>query len=104
MITVIAEIKTHAGAEHREAVLAALHSIRTEVLAEDGCHGYQPMIDHASEASFQRHNAHSIVMLEYWESVAHLEAHLQTAHMQAYQARVKAHVIEVDIRILDHAC
>ncbi|WP_048764456.1 putative quinol monooxygenase [Acinetobacter sp. 243_ASPC] len=100
MITVIAEIKTHAGAEHREAVLAALHSIRTEVLAEDGCHGYQPMIDHASEVSFQRHDAQSIVMLEHWESVAHL----QTAHMQAYQARVKAHVIEVDIRILDHAC
>lgn len=70
MITVIAEIKTHAGAEHREAVLAALHSIRTEVLAEDGCHGYQPMIDHASEVSFQRHDAQSIVMLEHWESVA----------------------------------
>ena len=39
MLTIIAEIRTHAGVEHRQAVLDAFQKIIPTVLAEDGCHG-----------------------------------------------------------------
>lgn len=34
--------------------------------------GYEPLVDHISNASFQNKDPDIIVMLEKWESVAHL--------------------------------
>ena len=47
------------------------------------------MVDHAAGVSFQTTAPDSIVMVEQWESIAHLEAHLQTPHMKAYSEAVK---------------
>ena len=73
--------------------------------ASDGrtrsCHGYAPLVDHAAGVSFQTTSPDSIVMVEQWESVAHLEAHLQTPHMKAYSEAVKGDVLEMSIRILE---
>ena len=101
MLTIIAEIQTHAGAEHRQAVLDAFQKIIPTVLAEDGCHGYEPLVDHISNASFQNKDPDIIVMLEKWQSTAHLEAHMQTAHMQQHFEATKDHVADVKIRILN---
>lgn len=100
MLTIIAEIRTKSAGQHRQNVLDAFQIIPT-VLAEDGCHGYEPLIDHKSNASFQTHEPDTIVMLEKWESVAHLEAHLATPHMQAHHEAVKDDVIDVKIKILE---
>ena len=43
-------------------------------------------------------------MVEQWETVAHLEAHLQTAHMKAWSDAVKGDVLETHIRILEQGC
>ncbi len=51
--------------------------------------------------SFQASGADSIIMVEQWETVAHLEAHLQTAHMKAWSDAVKGDVLETHIRILE---
>ena len=96
MITVIAEIRTRPGQHHRQAVLDQFAKIVPTVLKEEGCHGYAPMVDCAAGVSFQD----SIVMIEQWESIAHLEAHLQTPHMKAYSEAVKGDVLEMNIRIL----
>ncbi|MFY7003665.1 putative quinol monooxygenase [Acinetobacter pittii] len=101
MLTIIAEIRTKSGGQYRQNVLDAFQKIIPTVLAEDGCHGYEPLIDHKSNANFQTHEPDTIVMLEKWESVAHLEAHLATPHMQAHHAAVKDDVVDVKIKILE---
>ncbi|MEW7119086.1 putative quinol monooxygenase [Acinetobacter nosocomialis] len=101
MLTIIAEIRTQSGGQNRQNVLDAFQKIIPTVLAEEGCHGYEPLIDHKSNASFQTQEPDTIVMLEKWESVAHLEAHLATPHMQAHHEAVKDDVVDVKIRILE---
>ncbi len=100
MLTIIAEIRTHAGVEHRQAVLDAFQKIIPTVLAEDGCHGYEPLVDHLPAIAMQAQDENSIVILEKWQSTAHLEAHMQTAHMQQHFEAIKDHVADVKIRIL----
>lgn len=89
MLTVIAEIRTRPGQHHRQAVLDQFAKIIPTVLKEEGCHGYAPMVDHAAGVSFQTLAPDSIVMIEQWESVAHLEAHLQTPAYESLQRRGK---------------
>ncbi|MFU0888337.1 putative quinol monooxygenase [Kluyvera sichuanensis] len=101
MLTIIAEIRTRPGQHHRQAVLDQFTKIIPTVLKEDGCHGYAPMVDHAANVSFQTTAPDSIVMVEVWESVAHLEAHLQTPHMKAWSEAVKTDVLDTTIRILE---
>mgnify|MGYP000399652285 CR=1 FL=1 len=60
-----------------------------------------PWVDHAAGVSFQTTAPDSIIMVEIWESVAHLEAHLQTPHMKAWSEAVKGDVLETHIRILE---
>lgn len=103
MLTVLAEIRTRPGAHHRQAVLDSFAIATPLVLKEEGCHGYEPMVDHAAHVAFQTTAPDSIFMVEKWASVAHLEAHLQTPHMQAHSERVKESVLDVHIRILESA-
>ena len=72
------------------------------VLQEQGCHGYQLLVDADVDVSYQIKDCDLIVMLEKWESIELLNAHLQTEHMQAYQLEVKEHVADVKIRILNN--
>jgi len=99
MLTVIAEIRTRPGQHHRQAVLDQFAKIIPTVLEEAGCHGYAPMVDTAAGVSFQTTAPDSIVMVE---TVAHLEAHLQTPHMKAWSEAVKGDVLETHIRILEN--
>ena len=101
MLTIIAEIRTHAGVEHRQAVLDAFQKITPTVLAEEGCHGYETLIDHLPALEMQTQDQNLIVMLEKWQSAAHLEAHMQTDHMQRHFETTKDHVVDVKIRVLE---
>ena len=101
MLTIIAEIRMHAGPEHKAKVINAFEKITATVLAEQGCHGYELLVDADLDVGFQAKDANVITMLEHWESIEHLNAHMQTAHMQAYQAEVQDDVADVKIRILE---
>lgn len=101
MLTVIAEIRTRPGAHHRQAVLDAFARITPTVLQEEGCHGYTPLVDHNSQVSGQVSAPDSVIMLELWESAAHLEAHLQASHMKSFSEEVKGEVLEVRLRVLE---
>lgn len=101
MLTIIAEINTvsETSVQH---VINALKQVKPMVLTESGCHGYDLYIDSYTESALQTKMPNSIVMIEKWESLQHLETHMHTSHMQAYQRAVQAHVADVKIRILKH--
>ncbi|AFJ45684.1 putative quinol monooxygenase [Shimwellia blattae] len=103
MLTVIAEIRTRPGLHHRQAVVEAIKKNTPTVLKEAGCHGYTALVDHDSNAEFQATAVDSIMMVEKWESVAHLQAHLQTPHMKAFSEATKDDVLDLHIRILEEA-
>jgi quinol monooxygenase YgiN len=101
MIHVIAQISIQPG--RREDFLAEFRQIVPLVLAEDGCLEYSPAVDAETPIAAQHTDEHLVVIIEKWESVAHLEAHLAAEHMQAYRERVKEMVTDTRLQILSPA-
>jgi quinol monooxygenase YgiN len=88
MICVIATIELVPG--RRDELLAAAGEVLPKVRAEAGCIEYGPMIDFPSGLPAQgavRPNV--VMMIEKWESLAALEAHLKTPHMAEFFQRTE---------------
>lgn len=101
MLTVIAEICVKPG--RRDVVMAAVKQLIPTVLQEEGCGSYQALIDHPAQVPWKQHSPDSIVMLEHWDSLRHLEKHQQMPHMEAHRARIKDDVVDVKIYVLEAA-
>ena len=102
MIVVLATIEIHSG--KRSDFLAEFRKIVPKVRAENGCHEYFPAIDTASGLAVQGPAREDIVVVvEKWESVAALEAHLIAPHMMEYRPKVKDFVKKVGLQILSPA-
>ncbi|MFI3309895.1 antibiotic biosynthesis monooxygenase [Ewingella allii] len=101
MITVIAEIIMKPG--RRDAVLEKINALLPSVLAEEGCHRYDPFTDISGQIPWRKSAPDSVFMVEEWESLAHLEAHQQAAHMNAHRENIKADVQDVVINIIEKA-
>lgn len=102
MIHVIAIIELVPGT--RTAFLDEFHKIISPVRAESGCLEYGPAVDAASGIPQQQPLGEDVVtVVEKWESVAALWAHLSAPHMLAYRERVKNYVREVRLHILEPA-
>ncbi|GAA3538258.1 putative quinol monooxygenase [Zobellella aerophila] len=83
-------------------MLGELLRIRPEVLDEEGCHRYFPLENVATDIPIQETlGEDTLILLEQWASVAHLEAHLATAHMKSYQEAVSPWVEEAGIQVLN---
>lgn len=67
VLTIIAEIKIKSGSEHLQHVINSFKEIIPTVLEEDGCFGYELLINHESHASYQSPLKNTVVMLEKWE-------------------------------------
>jgi quinol monooxygenase YgiN len=99
MIHVIANVEVAAG--KRDEFLAEFRRVVPSVRAEAGCLEYGPTVDLPTEIPAQvppRDNV--VVIVEKWESLDALRAHLQAPHMQEYRARVKGLVSRVQIQVL----
>ena len=88
MIHVIATIELNAGS--RENFLKVLNENLPRVRAEEGCLVYEPTVDVEPGLPIPvaiRENVVTIV--EAWENLEALQAHLKTPHMAAYREAVK---------------
>lgn len=100
MLSVIAEIEIADG--KREEFLAEFRKVVPLVLAENGCVEYGPTLDAVTDISAQIPIRENIVtIVEKWESVDALKAHLVAPHMTEYRVRVKSFVVGSVLRILD---
>jgi quinol monooxygenase YgiN len=99
MIHVIATIELAAG--KREAFLAEFRKVVPLVRAEKGCLAYGPAVDLACDLPAQAApRAHVVTVIEQWEDLAALKAHLAAPHMIEYRGRVKDLVAKVSLQVL----
>lgn len=99
MIYVIATIEVASG--QREAFLTEFRKVVPLVRAEAGCLEYAPAVDLVTDLPAQAPAREQVVtVVEKWESLAALRAHLQAPHMMEYRARVKELVVGARLHIL----
>lgn len=98
MICVIASIRVREGA--RDAFLEIFNENVPKVKAETGCVEYVPALDVDAGLGLQIQDERVVTILEKWESVAALHAHLASPHMLEYKAKVKDLVEEVSLKVL----
>ncbi len=100
MIHVVARISAKQG--HAPELLTAFKELLPAVHIEKGCISYVPTIDLATDIDRQGPvNSDTITIIEKWESLDHLKAHLVAPHMQNFRDHVGAIVSETDLRILE---
>ena len=100
MIHVIVTIELKAGT--REAWLAEFRNNLPNVRAEKGCIEYGVAVDLPTDIKAQiplRDNV--VTVVEKWESLEALKAHLAAPHMATYRERVKDLVVGVTLQILE---
>jgi quinol monooxygenase YgiN len=102
MIHVIATISVRPG--QRDAFLSAFRKLVPQVQAEAGCIEYGPAIDLATQFLVQSPVRDDVVtVVEKWESVAALRAHLDATHVIAHREQTKDMVTSLQIQILQPA-
>ena len=102
MIHVIAKIKTTPG--KRAEFLEEFHKLVPLVLAESGCVEYGPTTDADTDIEAQQRAGDAVaVIIERWESLDALKAHLIADHMTAYRARVKNLVENTSLEVYETA-
>jgi quinol monooxygenase YgiN len=102
MIYVIATVEVKPG--KREEVLKRVRQLVPKVRAEKGCLEYGPAIDAPTAIKAQIPLGENfLVMVEKWEGLKELEAHLTAPHMLAYRQDVKDLVAGVKLQILQSA-
>jgi quinol monooxygenase YgiN len=102
MIHVIATITVKPG--KRAAFLAEFHRIVPAVHAEAGCIEYGPTVDAATGLPMHGPLRENVaVIVEKWDSLDALKAHMHAPHMAEYRVRVKELVESVQLQILEPA-
>ncbi len=100
MIYVIATVEVKPG--KRDAFLAEFHKNMSNVRAEKGCIEYGPTVDVKTDIKTQIPLRESTVtIVEKWESLQALQAHLQAPHMKEYRERVKDIVAGLTLQVLE---
>jgi len=88
----------------RAEVLAAFNKNVPNVHAEEGCIEYGATVDTEGVGAFQaQFGEDTFVVIEKWQSLAHLNAHAAAPHMAAYAKSVKELLADRVIHVLSPA-
>ena len=98
MIHVVAQVIVKDG--KREQFLTEFRSIIPAVLREAGCVEYGPTIDALTDIARQHTDPSVVTIIEKWESLEDLKAHLVAPHMLAYREQVTDLVASAKLQIL----
>lgn len=98
MINVIASIRVKAG--KLSDYLAILKANTAAVRTEKGCIEYVPMVDLDVKLPPQVLDKYVVTIIEKWESLEVLHAHLGSLHMFDYREKVKSLVEGVSLKVL----
>ena len=102
MITVVAVIEVAEG--KRDALLSEFRQVVPLVRAEEGCIEYGPTVDAVTDIDKQAPVRDNVVtVVEKWESLDALKAHLVAPHMNAYREKVKDLVLGTELKVLKPA-
>ena len=101
MINVIASIHIKEG--RLSEFIEICKSNIPNVLEEKGCIEYVPTIDLSTGLPPQELNNNVVTIIEKWDSLEDLQAHLSAPHMLAYKKKVKDLVDKVSLKILGEA-
>jgi len=93
MIHVIASIGVKQG--KREKFIEIFKANVPAVLAEDGCIEYLPAVDADSGIEAQWRDESVVTVIEKWETLDALKAHLAAPHMQTFHEQTDALVEDV---------
>ena len=98
MIHVIASIQIQEGL--LSEFIEIFKSNIPQVLKEKGCIEYQPTVDLTTGLPPQALDPKVVTIIEKWESVAALQAHLASPHMISYSKKVKDMVENLTVKVL----
>lgn len=101
MISVLAFIRVKPG--KAKDFLEAFADNVGNVRAENGCIEYFATVDIDTGLSIQELNADLVTVIEKWESLDALRAHLAAPHMAVYREKVKDIVEGVSLKVLKEA-
>jgi len=101
MISVLASIEIEEG--KRAAFLEIFNANVPTVRQESGCIEYYPAIDIDSGFSVQRLDKNMVTVIEKWQSLDALRAHLATPHMLRYKEQVETLVKNISLKVLQVA-
>lgn len=99
MIHVIASIHIKEGC--KVEFLDIFKANIPNVLAEKGCIEYVPTVDVPTGLAAQELNADVVTIVEKWDDLEALRAHLVAPHMQAYHKNVQDIVEKVTVKVLE---
>jgi quinol monooxygenase YgiN len=98
MIIVLASIKVKPGT--CAEFIKIFNDNVPNVLAEDGCIEYAPTVDAETGLPPQQLDENIVTIVEKWDSVEALKAHLAAPHMLSYKEQVKDIVLDVGLKVL----
>ena len=101
MIHVIAQIDLVPNS--RSNFLREFNQIVPDVMSEAGCIEYAATVDASTDLDRQYRNETRVTIIEKWETVEHLKAHLTAPHMLSYRERVGAMIVNAQLNILEPA-
>ena len=101
MINVLASIRVKDG--QRAAFLEIFHDIVPKVRVESGCLEYFPAVDIDAGLGAQQLDEDVVTVIEKWQSLEALAAHLASPHMLDYKDKVKDLVADISLKVLQQA-